>query len=354
MRKGRCLAWGVATGAITLAMAPSASAWSGPITLSVATQDARDPQAAVDDQGDAVFAWTKFNGAEDRIQTRARSAAGPRSGIDTLSPPDRNCTQPAVDIDADGDAVYVWTNDDGTGRTRIQLRTRSASGTYGPIQDLSDPSNGASEPDVAVTDSGAAAIVWRRYDGTHHRIQTTFLPVGGAPTPVQTLSASGENAFEPEVGIDGAGDAVYVWRRSDGLNTADPVAGSYRPRWGTGADSAPFRKRRERRRAQRRRGRGRRRGLRLVPLRRCDERDPKQGPGRGRDAQQRPEHLRAGGFCRRAGRGRRQRWRRDPHLVSLRRGGEPCPGARPLGRRCPERGAEPLAGLPGRLLRLRR
>ena len=173
---------------------------------------------AVDADGDAAFAWTTFNGAHDRIQTRTRSAAGTVSGIDTLSPKGRSSIEPAVAVDADGDAAYVWTLDNGTPSTRVQMRTRT-SGAYSPIQNLSDPTNSALQPDVAVTANGAAVFVWTRYDGTHFRVQTAFLPVGGALSPVQTLSNSGQSALEPEVAIDSEGDAVYVWRRSDGLNT---------------------------------------------------------------------------------------------------------------------------------------
>lgn len=198
--------------------AASAHAWTAPVNLSVASQDARDPQVAVDADGDAAFAWTKFNGATNRIQARTRSAAGAVSEIDTISPKGRDCTEPAVAVAADGDAAYAWTNDNGSGNTRVQMRTRT-SGTYGPVQTLSDPTNGALQPDVAVNANGDAVFVWTRYDGTHFRVQTSFLSVGGVLSPVQTLSNSGRNALEPEVAIDSEGDAVYVWRRTDGLDT---------------------------------------------------------------------------------------------------------------------------------------
>jgi hypothetical protein len=36
---------------------------------------------------------------------------------------------------------------------------------------------------------------------------------------VQTLSSSGRDAFDPHVAVDATGDAVATWRRFDGTHT---------------------------------------------------------------------------------------------------------------------------------------
>ncbi len=49
------------------------AAWTAPVTVSVPGRDAITPQVAIDAQGDAVFVWRRFDGANTVIQ----AAAGP-------------------------------------------------------------------------------------------------------------------------------------------------------------------------------------------------------------------------------------------------------------------------------------
>ncbi len=113
-----------------------ANGWTNPLTLSSAGQSATDPQVAVDADGDAIFSWARSDGTNQRIQARARSAAGALGAVETVSGAGQNAFSPRVAIDDDGDAVFVWARSDGTNQ-RIQARARSAAGVLGPVQTLS-------------------------------------------------------------------------------------------------------------------------------------------------------------------------------------------------------------------------
>jgi hypothetical protein len=69
---------------------------------------------------------------------------------------------------------------------------------------------------VAVDDSGDAVAVWRQSDGTHNRIKASSRQVGGAWTTPEYLSLAGYNASTPDVAVNAKGDAVAAWRRYDG------------------------------------------------------------------------------------------------------------------------------------------
>jgi hypothetical protein len=123
--------------------------------------------------------------------------------------------QPQIAVDADGDAVFTWTYNDGT-NTRIRARARSAAGALSPIQTLSAAGQNAQKPQVAVDADGDAVFTWERFDGTHVRIQAVARSAAGALSPVQTLSDSagaGGDAHDPQVGVDADGDAVFTWWR---------------------------------------------------------------------------------------------------------------------------------------------
>src|SRR5438874_586268 len=99
----------------------------------------------------------------------------------------------------------------------------------GPV-DLSAAGQNAGEPQVAFDGSGNALAVWRRSNGTNFIVQSAFRPAGGAFGAPVDLSAAGQNAFQPQVAFDGAGNALAVWERSNGTNNI--VQSSFRPAGG--------------------------------------------------------------------------------------------------------------------------
>ena len=81
--------------------------------LSDPGQNASGPQVAVEPGGDAVFAWSRFDGTETQVEARTRSAAGALRPFTTLSEPG-GAAGPAVGVDADGDAVVGWSASPGS------------------------------------------------------------------------------------------------------------------------------------------------------------------------------------------------------------------------------------------------
>jgi hypothetical protein len=186
------------------------AAWTAPATLSAAGQKALDPQVAVDANGNAVFTWRRFDGTNWRVQARARSAAGALGALQTLSAAGQNANSSQVAVDTQGDAVFTWRRFDGT-NWRVQARARSAAGVLSPVQNLSAPGQNGFGPQVAVDADGDAVFTWQRPDGTQWRIQARGRSAAGALSPVQNLSAAGQNASSPQVGIAPNGKAVFTW-----------------------------------------------------------------------------------------------------------------------------------------------
>src|SRR5204862_456629 len=100
-------------------------AWSAIQTLSDPGQNAAAPQVGVDSAGDAVVVWRRFDGTNYRVQARARAAGGAVSAIQTLSDPGQSASVPRVGVDSAGNAVVVWRRFDGA-NYRIQARARTA------------------------------------------------------------------------------------------------------------------------------------------------------------------------------------------------------------------------------------
>jgi DNA-binding beta-propeller fold protein YncE len=186
------------------------------------------PQLAVDPNGNAVFVWTRRDETTDcggepceRIQTRARSAAGRLSATQTLSAPGVHADSfsPTVGIDANGNAVFVWR----FCCYRVQARARSATGVLSARQTLSATEVRADHPDVAVDPNGNAVFVWRHCGtsfcdtpwSSRGMIETISRSATGALSSTQTLSTAGHSPSPPRVAVDAGGNAVFVWQSWD-------------------------------------------------------------------------------------------------------------------------------------------
>ena len=188
-----------------------------PQRLSRAGQPASDVEVAVDAAGNAVFTWLRSDGTNDLVQARSLSATGTLSRIRTLSDPGHDAWEPQVAVDDDGDAVFAWRRSDGTD-FRIEAATLSAAGTLSAPAVLSDSGEDAVRPKVAITGAGDAVLTWTRWDGDDWRVQSATRPAGGAFTAPVNRSDDGGDALYPDVDIDEDGDAYFAWQRWDGTD----------------------------------------------------------------------------------------------------------------------------------------
>ncbi len=293
-------------------------------TLSPAGTDARNAGFGLDQNGNAVFAWVQSDGSTEcdgsatscyRVKTRARSAAGALSATQTVSGPGRSAHYTEVAVDQSGNAVFVWSRYDGTtdcgdlptGCLRVVTRARSAAGALSSVQTLSAPGQDAYGPHVAVDQNGNAVFVWARIDGTKRRIQARARSATGTLSATQTLSDSGQNAFSPVVVVDQSGNAIFAWYPRP-LGGRRPERRADAHRRGSHRHQAGGGRRSKRQRNLRVDAQGRHDGLRRI------RRLPLPGPGASSLGGGLPEHSpdslrpgRKGALSRRRGRSKRQR-----------------------------------------------
>jgi hypothetical protein len=201
--------------------ASSEAAWTTPVDLSGAGQDAFSPQVAVDPNGNAVFVWLRYDGTTDcggspcsRVQARARSAAGVLSAVQTLSQAGKWAGAPHVAIDASGNAVFVWDRRDGATSCPCQAeaRARSAAGTLSAIQQLSVEGPYGIGTDVGVDPNGNAVFAWVRAGLIESRVRSA----AGVLSAIQTISPPAQQADASDLAVDSHGNAVFVWAINDG------------------------------------------------------------------------------------------------------------------------------------------
>jgi hypothetical protein len=187
--------------------------------LSEQGEDAVEPQVAVAADGTATAVWSRYDGEDSIVQTRRVSPEGTLAPAPTdLSAPGQSAVEPRVAVAADGSATAAWNRFDGSNWV---IQGRRITPTGEPAAATTNHSAGgrdAAEPQLAVGPGGAATIVWDRFDGTSFVVQARRLDGSGDPVSGLNLSATGRDAAGPQVAISPSGVATVLWTRHDGSN----------------------------------------------------------------------------------------------------------------------------------------
>ena len=191
------------------------------LDLSPAGENAYEPQVALDSSGNAFFTWHRYDGFDNRVQALIMPAGGVPGSVRTLSDAGEPAHSSRLALDAAGNAVIAWLRSDGND-DRVQASTMAANGTLGLVRTLSDGGQSANTPDLALNSAGESVIAWQRFDGVDWRIQAATMTAAGNPGPVHTVSDALGWAYQPQIAYHD-GVAVLTWFRSDSGTMRDPV-----------------------------------------------------------------------------------------------------------------------------------
>jgi hypothetical protein len=198
-------------------------AWSPPSQISISGQEARDPRLAVDAGGDTAATWEAIVGGEEIVQSASRPAGGPWSTPVAVTAAGEEGALAEVGIDTAGNVTAAWERTDAATRV-IRESDRGGSGSWSAPRRLSPSGVSSFAPEVAVDPGGDAAVAWQRNNGAEVAIEAAArsgLGPWGSAVPV---SPSGAFAQLQKVGIDAAGNAILVWREGKLPSTAIDAA----------------------------------------------------------------------------------------------------------------------------------
>ena len=242
-------------------------------TISDDAQDASDPAVGMDAAGNALIAWEFGSGANRRIQARDPDGSRPARAHRHAARHGRGLGDPRGRDGHGGEAVIAWLGDDGTA-SRVRAVTMSAAGVIGPMETVSTAAVDAESVGVGIDADGDAVITWLRFADEHFRVYARTLSAAGALGTRLTLSRAGEDAFLPEIAVAANGRSAVTWQRFDGSDfrvQAVPISAAGVP--GTVKTLSASRQRREQRGhrdRRRRRQRHRLGSLRRLPHPRPD------------------------------------------------------------------------------------
>jgi PKD domain len=217
---------------IQAAVRPAGSeTWQAPVGLSAVGENASIPQVAVDPQGDAVVVWTGSNGGNRIVEATTRGGVSSMwQAPVALSSSSDEASEPEVAIDPQGNAVAVWQTSTGTNEIIDAAFMSAGSGVWqSPVAvSIGGTSLIGEFPQVALDPQGDAVAVWDQSNGSDYIVEAAVRSAASGAWQVPTqLSPTGENSYLPQVAVDPQGNAVAIWENdlieAAGYDAAGPL-----------------------------------------------------------------------------------------------------------------------------------
>jgi hypothetical protein len=201
---------------------PTAKAWG--VAALIETDNvgpAYLPQVAMDGSGNALAVWQQHDGMRFNLWSN-RYTVGAGWGVATLIETDNisDASDPQIAVNASGNALAVWAQHDGAHRNIVANHYTVGTGWGTAVLIETDNAGNANQPQVVMDANGNGLAVWTQDDDVHMNVMANRYTAGsgwGTAAPIETNNVG--EAFEPRIAIGANGNALVVWRQDDGPGT---------------------------------------------------------------------------------------------------------------------------------------
>jgi len=189
--------------------------WNGPQMIESNASAVWFPTVAVDAPGNALALWSE-SGAPDDIWFN-RYVAGAGWGIATPFGNPSRSQDAQIALDAAGDGMAAWRQADSGAVYSLWGRRYSATTGWEPASRIDTLSAGTTTaPRIAADPAGNAIAVWNRQDTSTINVWANRYKAGTGWGAAELLETTLDYAFNPQIAIDAAGNAMAVWTQFDG------------------------------------------------------------------------------------------------------------------------------------------
>jgi hypothetical protein len=204
--------------------------WGAPSMIETYDPTDRDeysPQIDIDGSGNAIAIWQQSEGNVISIWAKPYNAEtglwGSASALENDNTVGHNAYNPRISIDANGNAIAVWQQTDGSASSIWANRYNVSSGLWSTAEEIENDriiGNDATNPQIGFDSKGNAISLWQQYDGSVHSIWANRYDASagtwGAAEEIENDNAVGHSAMAPQFDFDAMGNAIAVWKQSDG------------------------------------------------------------------------------------------------------------------------------------------
>lgn len=195
------------------------STWGTIAALDSATGDAINPQIAMNSSGVGMAVWQQLNNSNIDITTRRLAGADwnrttteniGNSSYAGVSLLEKD-RQTRVAVNNNGEVMAIWRQYNGASISN-DIVARHYNGTsWSPTSDILDNEDGDSaNPQVAIDNNGNAIAIWDQFNPSSRSIFSTHYD-GTAWSVASTIESSSLQAKNPQISLDNDGNAIAVW-----------------------------------------------------------------------------------------------------------------------------------------------
>jgi len=205
--------------------------WSEPLLLEQEPGFSSESQVNVDDQGNAFVVWSQHvdtpDGMLSNIMVNRFDPEYGWAGAERIETHGCQSSSPGITVDNQGNAMIIWSKWDGA-QVHIFSKRYDKSDGWGPNQNISHISHDVIQteyPQIMMNDNSNALSIWKTYhSGYYHLIGNRYVHGDGWKDPV-TLSLKRTSAYcIPHVGLNGNEIGMAVWVGYDYYNSTHFVS----------------------------------------------------------------------------------------------------------------------------------
>ena len=193
----------------------SSGAWGAAKLIDNGAYPAHNPEVAMDGKGTAIAVWEQFDGAYFSIYSAHYSSGawGTAKLIETAA---GDALDSQIAMDSNGNAMVVWKQSDGA---QVHIYSaRYSAGHWGTPKMIDTGVGDSYYPQIAMDDHGNAVAVWMHFGlPTDNNIFVNRYSAGAWGTARAIKTGTG-TAYDPQIAMDGKGTAITVWQQNDGAH----------------------------------------------------------------------------------------------------------------------------------------
>lgn len=194
--------------------------WSPSTSIDTQSGDIQgNVEFVINDSGDAVAAWTEFDGRLVNVWANRFTTANGWGVAEIVDEDDDVVEKPRISINARGDVLAAWTTRfSGNLIWDVWARRYVVGSGWQPSTRLSTNSNDpAISPRPVIDNDSIGQVIWLN---TTNQLDTVFASrqdiAGNWSTPQEVGSAP--SIDDPEFALDSAGNSMAIWRHAEDAN----------------------------------------------------------------------------------------------------------------------------------------
>lgn len=196
----------------------AAGTLAGSQLLSPAGEDSTLVDVNMDAAGNAVASWLFHAGSSQTLKAAARPPGGEAQTFQQLgsvSAPGASAQDASLHVAQDGTATALWRRPDiliGA----VQISVRPPGGVFQPPQQIGSGKDDPRSPRLATNAAGDALVVWSGDNGANQITRASVRPAGGSFSAPIGISVGAPSDYRPVPAVDAAGNGAVVWLRGTG------------------------------------------------------------------------------------------------------------------------------------------